>query len=130
MPLMFDWLLRRRKKQKKLRFLVGLTISRLNDVTFSQGRVFVKVKVPGNKNVFTKTKDITYDPATNSHVVIWSEPFTFEVTLKLNVETSTILPFVCRLSVREERKGGKSFERIGCVSFVLIYSLHRREECL
>eukprot|EP00041_Stephanoeca_diplocostata_P022426 m.534889 g.534889 ORF g.534889 m.534889 type:complete len:254 (-) comp22059_c0_seq21:3367-4128(-) len=102
------------KKNRKNKFSVRLTISKLLNVPYSHGYFFTKVKLKKGDVTVAKTQRTTVADNT----VVWNE--TVEFDCKIYTDTSGLLiPCFLRISVRKEEKGGKTVEKLGVVNIDL-----------
>ncbi|XP_062515078.1 early estrogen-induced gene 1 protein-like [Corticium candelabrum] len=102
-------------KKKRFRFSASLTLYELSDVPFVSGVLFVKVKLGDGGSFSAKTAR----QAISNHTVTWNEEFTFECRMTAPASDGILSDCMCRLFIRMETKGGKSYEKLGYVDINL-----------
>ncbi|CAB3993361.1 Hypothetical predicted protein [Paramuricea clavata] len=98
-------------KKKKFKFDVSFELRELSNVSLASGLLFSKLRLlDGGK--FTETS-CRLDVSNNR--VRWHQTFQFGCKMTANSGTGYLDPCLCRISVRKETKGGKSYEKLGFV---------------
>ncbi|XP_069775538.1 early estrogen-induced gene 1 protein-like [Narcine bancroftii] len=102
-------------KKKKFKFLVSLTLVKLSAVPFVNGILFCKIRLRqgGTFSELTSREEV------EDNCVQWQKEFRFTCKMGANPVTGVLNPSVCRMSVRKEMKGGKSFVKLGFVDLNL-----------
>ncbi|XP_055018063.1 early estrogen-induced gene 1 protein [Boleophthalmus pectinirostris] len=95
-------------KKKKFKFQTHLTLEELSAVPFVNGVLFCKLRLLDGDFVATSTREEVHD-----HCVRWRKRFTFVSKMSANPHTGVLDPAVCRVSVRKELKGGKTYSKLG-----------------
>ncbi|XP_077986414.1 early estrogen-induced gene 1 protein-like [Glandiceps talaboti] len=98
-------------KKKKFKFNCSFSLEELSSVPFVNGVLFSKVRLLDGGNF---TESSTREEVSN-HCVKWMTKFYFPCKLNANVSTGILDPCICRVSVRKEVKGGKSYVKLGYV---------------
>eukprot|EP00038_Savillea_parva_P022558 m.37892 g.37892 ORF g.37892 m.37892 type:complete len:343 (+) comp5598_c0_seq1:518-1546(+) len=101
-------------KRTKSKFEVNLTIDRLVNVPYVRGHFFTKVKVMKGDVTVLKTNRQEVE----ANKVVWNEPAKFEVKIYTD-STGVLVPCFIKVSVRREKHGGKSTEKLGAVTIDL-----------
>lgn len=98
-------------KKKKFLFGIQLEVQELSSIPFLNGVVFCKVRQldGGHFSAVTSRNDVL------DHSVRWGCVFDFSSKMVANSATGMLETSLCRVSVRKEIKGGKSFEKLGYV---------------
>lgn len=126
-------------RKRKVKFTIHLNIQELLSVSYLNGVLFCKVRLcdGGNHISYSSKKEVS-----NSSVS-WSTdlPIQFDVkTVQLYTITSDLQstlamsvvgyePCLCRVSVRKELRGGKSYQKLGYVDYNLAdYILKYQQE--
>lgn len=96
-------------RKKRFKFLVNFELEELNDVPFVSGILFAKVRlIDGGSFTELSTREEVCD-----HCVKWRAKLQFPCKATASPTTGVLDPCVCRVSVRKELKGGKSFQKLG-----------------
>ncbi|KAM9789661.1 EEIG family member 2-like [Neosynchiropus ocellatus] len=93
-------------KKKRFKFKVDFDLEELSSVPFVNGVVFCKVRLKDGGF----TEESTREPV-QANCVHWKKRFSF--MCKMSASAGVLDPCLCRVSVRKELKGGKSFTRLG-----------------
>eukprot|EP00795_Rhopilema_esculentum_P006336 gene6336-11769_t len=95
-------------KKKKFVFDVRLEIQELSSIPFLTGVVFCKVRQlnGGHFAAFTTRKRVA------DHSARWDSKFNLSCKLIASQATGILETCLCRVSVRKELKGGKSYEKV------------------
>ncbi|XP_076343036.1 early estrogen-induced gene 1 protein-like isoform X2 [Tachypleus tridentatus] len=98
-------------KKKKYKFQVDLILEDLTAVPFVNGILFAKVHLldGGSFSELSSREEV------KGHCVKWGTRFRFCCKMSTNVVTGVLDPCLCRISVRMEVKGGRSFLKLGFV---------------
>ncbi|XP_062904173.1 early estrogen-induced gene 1 protein-like isoform X1 [Mobula hypostoma] len=102
-------------KRKRFKFLVRLTVVNLSAVPFVNGILFCKIRLlqGGGFSELTSREEV------QENSVHWQKEFRFMCKMNGSPVTGVLDPSVCRVSVRKELKGGKSFVKLGFVDLNL-----------
>ncbi|XP_066508974.1 EEIG family member 2-like [Hoplias malabaricus] len=95
-------------KKKKFKFRVDLELEELSSVPFVNGVLFCKVRL--TEGGFTEESN--REPVL-ANCVRWRKKFSFPCKMSASAGTGVLDPCVCRVSVRKELKGGKTFAKLG-----------------
>lgn len=103
-------------RKKSFRFDVNLEAEELTAVPFVSGVLFAKVRLHdgGQKSVWTTPREEVVN-----HVVRWRTTLRFPVKLSASIMGGALEKCICRVSVRKELKGGKSYQKLGFVDINL-----------
>ncbi|KAK1790959.1 hypothetical protein P4O66_014808 [Electrophorus voltai] len=104
----------RMMKKKKFKFKVGFELEELSSVPFVNGVLFCKVRLTDGGF----SEESSREPVL-ANCVRWSKRFSFLCKMSASAGTGILDPCVCRVSVRKELKGGKTFAKIGFVDLNL-----------
>uniref|UniRef100_A0A3Q2STQ4 Estrogen-induced osteoclastogenesis regulator 1b n=1 Tax=Fundulus heteroclitus TaxID=8078 RepID=A0A3Q2STQ4_FUNHE len=96
-------------KKKKFKFQVHFTLEELTAVPFVNGVLFCKVRLVdgGDFSISSSREEV------QQNCVRWGKKFSFVCKMSANPITGVLDPCICRVSVRKELKGGKSFSKLG-----------------
>ncbi|XP_055775396.1 early estrogen-induced gene 1 protein-like [Salvelinus fontinalis] len=96
-------------KKKKFKFHTHLTLEELTAVPFVNGVLFCKLRLlDGGDFVATSSREEVQE-----NCVCWKKRFTFVCKMSTNPTTGVLDPAICRVSVRKELKGGKTYSKLG-----------------
>ncbi|KAM4662211.1 early estrogen-induced gene 1 protein isoform 1-T2 [Discoglossus pictus] len=96
-------------KKKKFKFQTSFTLEELTAVPFVNGVLFCKVRLlDGGDFVSLSSREEVQE-----NCVRWKKKFTFVCKMSANPATGVLDPCICRVSVRKELKGGKTFSKLG-----------------
>uniref|UniRef100_A0A3Q2DJ07 Estrogen-induced osteoclastogenesis regulator 1b n=1 Tax=Cyprinodon variegatus TaxID=28743 RepID=A0A3Q2DJ07_CYPVA len=96
-------------KKKRFKFQVHFTLEELTAVPFVNGVLFCKIRlVDGGDFASTSSRE-----EVQQNCVRWGKKFSFVCKMSANPITGVLDPCICRVSVRKELKGGKSFSKLG-----------------
>ncbi|KAL6467912.1 hypothetical protein MHYP_G00235890 [Metynnis hypsauchen] len=95
-------------KKKKFKFKVDFELEELSSVPFVNGVLFCKVRLTDGGF----TGESSREPV-QANCVRWRKRFSFLCKMSANAGTGVLDPCVCRVSVRKELKGGKTFAKLG-----------------
>ncbi|KAG7314710.1 hypothetical protein KOW79_022013 [Hemibagrus wyckioides] len=96
-------------KKKKFKFQVHFTLEELTAVPFINGMLFCKIRLlEGGDFVISSSRQEVQE-----NCVRWRKKFSFVCKMSANPTTGVLDPCICRVSVRKELKGGKSFSKLG-----------------
>lgn len=96
-------------KKKKFKFLITLTLEELTAVPFVNGVLFCKIRLLDGGD-FT---DLSSREEVQENCVRWRKKFSFICKMSANPNTGVLDPCICRVSVRKELKGGKTYSKLG-----------------
>lgn len=96
-------------KKKKFKFQVNFTLEELTAVPFVNGVLFCKIRLMdgGDFAVLSSREEV------QQNCVRWRKKFSFICKMSANPASGVLDPCVCRVSVRKELKGGKTFSKLG-----------------
>ncbi|XP_060597584.1 early estrogen-induced gene 1 protein-like [Ruditapes philippinarum] len=95
-------------RKKKYKFHVTFDLEELSSVPFVSGILFAKIRLlEGGFSEVSNRKEVY------NHCVKWNSKFSFECKMTSNASTGILDPCICRVSVRRELKGGKSYQKLG-----------------
>uniref|UniRef100_A0A3B4YQL9 EEIG family member 2a n=1 Tax=Seriola lalandi dorsalis TaxID=1841481 RepID=A0A3B4YQL9_SERLL len=95
-------------KKKRFKFKVDFDLEELSSVPFVNGVLFCKVRLLDGGFAEQSTRE-----PVQANCVHWKKRFSFMCKMSANVGTGVLDPCVCRVSVRKELKGGKTFAKLG-----------------
>ncbi|PRD31845.1 UNVERIFIED_CONTAM: hypothetical protein NCL1_22263 [Trichonephila clavipes] len=96
-------------KKKKYKFKVDLVLQELTAVSFVNGILFAKIRLVDG-GTFTESSQ---KQEVKNNCVKWDRKFQFGCKMTANASTGVLEPCMCRISVRKEVRGGRSFEKLG-----------------
>uniref|UniRef100_A0A3Q0RSI4 Estrogen-induced osteoclastogenesis regulator 1b n=1 Tax=Amphilophus citrinellus TaxID=61819 RepID=A0A3Q0RSI4_AMPCI len=96
-------------KKKKFKFQVHFTLEELTAVPFVNGVLFCKIRLidGGDFAILSSREEV------QQNCVRWRKKFSFVCKMSANAISGVLDPCICRVSVRKELKGGKTFSKIG-----------------
>ncbi|KAM9820087.1 early estrogen-induced gene 1 protein-like [Neosynchiropus ocellatus] len=96
-------------KKKRFKFQVHFTLEELTAVPFVNGVLFCKIRLVdgGDFAILSSRQEV------QQNCVRWRKKFSFICKMSANPVTGVLDPCVCRVSVRKELKGGKTFSKLG-----------------
>lgn len=96
-------------KKKKFKFQTHVTLEELTAVPFVNGVLFCKIRLlDGGDFTASSSREEVHQNA-----VRWRKRFSFLCKMSANPNTGVLDPCVCRVSVRKELKGGKTYSKLG-----------------
>ncbi|XP_047446132.1 protein FAM102B-like [Mugil cephalus] len=95
-------------KKKKFKFKVDFDLEELSSVPFVNGVLFCKVRLLDGGFTEESSRE-----SVQANCVRWKKKFSFMCKMSASAGTGVLDPCVCRVSVRKELKGGKSFAKLG-----------------
>ncbi|KAM3865953.1 EEIG family member 2-like [Diretmus argenteus] len=95
-------------KKKKFKFKVDFDLDDLSSVPFVNGVLFCKVRLLDGGFAEQSSRE-----PVQANCVRWKKRFSFVCKMSANAGTGVLDPCVCRVSVRKELKGGKTFAKLG-----------------
>lgn len=98
-------------KRKRFKFNVNLQLLHLSDVPLVNAILFAKVRLLHGGN-FEGTTDRV---EVSNHAAIWNQCFTFLCRIACDPDTGVLEKCECRISLRKEQRGGKSYQKLGFV---------------
>ncbi|CAJ0583405.1 unnamed protein product, partial [Mesorhabditis spiculigera] len=102
-------------KRKRVKFTVDLQVCDLSDVPLVNAVLFAKVRLLDG-GVF---EDRTERVEVHSNSATWSRRFNFCCRIATDPQTGILEKCPCRISLRKEQKGGRSFAKLGYVDINL-----------
>ncbi|XP_043247196.1 protein FAM102A-like [Amphibalanus amphitrite] len=96
-------------KKKKYKFQVDLVVEELTAVPFVSAVLFCKVHLleGGRFEEFSSREEV------RDHTVTWNARMSFSAKMTAPCTTGVLDPCLCRISVRKETKGGRSYQKLG-----------------
>ncbi|XP_060916609.1 early estrogen-induced gene 1 protein-like [Labrus mixtus] len=96
-------------KKKKFKFQVYFTLEELTAVPFVNGVLFCKIRLMdgGDFAILSSREEV------QQNCVRWRKKFSFICKMSANPISGVLDPCICRVSVRKELKGGKTFSKLG-----------------
>ncbi|KAM4720328.1 early estrogen-induced gene 1 protein-like isoform 1-T2 [Anableps anableps] len=96
-------------KKKRFKFQVHFTLEELTAVPFVNGVLFCKVRLVdgGDFSISSSREEV------QQNCVRWGKKFSFVCKMSANPITGVLDPCICRVSVRKELKGGKTYSKLG-----------------
>ncbi|XP_066533770.1 protein FAM102B isoform X2 [Hoplias malabaricus] len=95
-------------KKKKFKFRVDFELDELSSVPFVNGVLFCKVRLLDGGFSEESTRETV-----QANCVRWRKKFSFPCKMSASAGTGVLDPCVCRVSVRKELKGGKTYAKLG-----------------
>lgn len=95
-------------KKKRFKFKVDFHLEELSSVPFVNGVLFCKVRLVDGGFAQESPRE-----SVQANCVHWRKRFSFMCKMSANAGTGVLDPCLCRVSVRKELKGGKSFAKLG-----------------
>ncbi|MEQ2282603.1 hypothetical protein AMECASPLE_002515 [Ameca splendens] len=95
-------------KKKKFKFKINFDLEGLSSVPFVNGVLFCKVRLLDGGF----SQESSREPV-QANCVHWKKRFSFICKMSASAGTGVLDPCMCRVSVRKELKGGKSFAKLG-----------------
>ncbi|XP_060706319.1 early estrogen-induced gene 1 protein-like [Hemiscyllium ocellatum] len=102
-------------KKKKFKFLVSLTVVHLSAVPFINGILYCKIRLLDGGSF----REESTRQEVQENCVQWRKKSRFMCKMSASSATGVLDPSICRISVRKELKGGKSFVKLGFVDLNL-----------
>ncbi|XP_020648951.1 early estrogen-induced gene 1 protein isoform X1 [Pogona vitticeps] len=96
-------------KKKKFKFQTSFTLEELTAVPFVNGVLFCKIRLLDGGDFAT----LSTREEVQENCVRWKKKFTFVCKMSANPATGLLDPCICRVSVRKELKGGKTYSKLG-----------------
>ncbi|KAI4882110.1 hypothetical protein NFI96_010741 [Prochilodus magdalenae] len=95
-------------KKKKFKFKVDFELDELSSVPFVNGMLFCKVRLLDGGFSEESSRETV-----QANCVRWRKKFSFPCKMSASAGTGVLDPCVCRVSVRKELKGGKTYAKLG-----------------
>ncbi|KAG9351136.1 hypothetical protein JZ751_025026 [Albula glossodonta] len=95
-------------KKKKFKFKVDFELDELSSVPFVNGVLFCKVRLLDGGFSEESSREVV-----QANCVHWRKRFSFLCKMSASASTGILDPCVCRVSVRKELKGGKTYAKLG-----------------
>ncbi|KAF3699272.1 Protein FAM102B [Channa argus] len=95
-------------KKKRFKFRVDFELEDLSSIPFVNGVLFCKVRLLDGGFAEESSRE-----SVQANCVHWKKKFSFICKMSANAGTGVLDPCVCRVSVRKELKGGKTFAKLG-----------------
>lgn len=96
-------------KKKRYKFNVNFKLDELSSVPFVSGILFAKVRLQDGGNYTHLSSRVELA----NNCVKWDCQFRFLCKMTANAADGVLEPCVCRVSIRKELKGGRSFQKLG-----------------
>ncbi|GMT05635.1 hypothetical protein PENTCL1PPCAC_30787, partial [Pristionchus entomophagus] len=102
-------------KRKRVKFSVDLQVCQLSDVPLVNAVLFAKVRLldGGTFENHTERSEV------RNHSAQWERRFNFTCRIASDPNTGILERCPCRISIRKEQKGGKSYQKLGYVDINL-----------
>uniref|UniRef100_A0A674DZN0 Estrogen-induced osteoclastogenesis regulator 1b n=1 Tax=Salmo trutta TaxID=8032 RepID=A0A674DZN0_SALTR len=96
-------------KKKKFKFQIHFTLEELTAVPFVNVVLFCKIRLldGGDFAISSSREEV------QQNCVRWKKKFSFVCKMSANPTTGVLDRCICRVSVRKELKGGKTFSKLG-----------------
>ncbi|KAJ8286437.1 hypothetical protein GJAV_G00039250 [Gymnothorax javanicus] len=96
-------------KKKRFKFQTTFTLEELTAVPFVNGVLFCKIRLldGGDFKASSSREEVQVN------CVSWKKKFSFVCKMSASPITGVLDPCICRVSVRKELKGGKTFSKLG-----------------
>ncbi|XP_048832868.1 protein FAM102B isoform X2 [Brienomyrus brachyistius] len=101
-------------KKKKFKFKVDFDLDELSSVPFVNGVLFCKVRLLDGGFSEESSREVV-----QANCVRWKKTFSFLCKMSASTGTGVLDPCMCRVSVRKELKGGKTYAKLGFVDLNL-----------
>uniref|UniRef100_A0A3B3RQ78 EEIG family member 2 n=1 Tax=Paramormyrops kingsleyae TaxID=1676925 RepID=A0A3B3RQ78_9TELE len=101
-------------KKKKFKFKVDFDLDELSSVPFVNGVLFCKVRLLDGGFSEESSREVV-----QANCVHWKKTFSFLCKMSASTGTGVLDPCMCRVSVRKELKGGKTYAKLGFVDLNL-----------
>ncbi|XP_041126616.1 protein FAM102B-like [Polyodon spathula] len=95
-------------KKKKFKFKVDFELDELSSVPFVNGVLFCKIRLLDGGFTEESSREVV-----QANCVRWRNMFSFLCKMSASASTGVLDPCVCRVSVRKEMKGGKTYAKLG-----------------
>ncbi|XP_018609318.1 protein FAM102B-like isoform X1 [Scleropages formosus] len=95
-------------KKKKFKFRVDFELEELSSVPIVNGVLFCKVRLLDGGFTGESSREMV-----QANCVRWRKKFSFLCKMSANANTGVLDPCMCRVSVRKELKGGKTYAKLG-----------------
>lgn len=95
-------------KKKKFKFKVDFELDELSSVPFVNGVLFCKIRLMDGGFTEESSREVV-----QANCVRWRKKFSFLCKMSASASTGVLDPCVCRVSVRKEMKGGKTYAKLG-----------------
>uniref|UniRef100_A0A3B3DYI9 EEIG family member 2a n=1 Tax=Oryzias melastigma TaxID=30732 RepID=A0A3B3DYI9_ORYME len=95
-------------KKKRFKFKIDFDLDELSSVPFVNGVIFCKVRLLDGGFAEESSRQPVH-----ANCVRWKKKFSFLCKISANAGTGVLDPCMCRVSVRKEKKGGKTFAKMG-----------------
>ncbi|KAJ8039532.1 hypothetical protein HOLleu_17282 [Holothuria leucospilota] len=99
-------------KKKKFKFSVELELVELSSVPLVNAVLFGKIRLLDGGSL----SQLSSREAVQDHMVHWGQKFKFNCRMSASASTGVLEPCLCRVSIRKELKGGKSYMKCGFVN--------------
>lgn len=95
-------------KKKRFKFKVDFELDELSSVPFVNGVLFCKIRLLDGGFSEESSRETV-----QANCVRWKKRFSFPCKMSASAGTGVLDPCVCRVSVRKELKGGKTYAKLG-----------------
>ncbi|XP_047657272.1 protein FAM102B isoform X4 [Tachysurus fulvidraco] len=95
-------------KKKKFKFKVDFELDELSSVPFVNGVLFCKIRLLDGGFSEESSRETV-----QANCVRWRASFSFLCKMSASAGTGVLDPCICRVSVRKELKGGKTYAKLG-----------------
>uniref|UniRef100_A0A915IZ68 C2 NT-type domain-containing protein n=1 Tax=Romanomermis culicivorax TaxID=13658 RepID=A0A915IZ68_ROMCU len=97
-------------KKKKFKFMVDFSLIDLNNVPYVNAVLFTKIRLLEGGGSFSQ---LSPRVSVVNHHIRWNKSFQFSCRITSCPQTGVLEPRICRVSIRKELKGGKSYQKLG-----------------
>lgn len=103
------------RPKKKFHFNVTFCLQDLRHCTYVSGLMFAKMRLKsgGSFIIHSDRKEV------RNHCVLWNQQFEFPCKMYASPNTGELEACTCKISIRREIRGGKSYEKLGYVKINL-----------
>ncbi|XP_060773305.1 protein FAM102B isoform X1 [Neoarius graeffei] len=95
-------------KKKKFKFKVDFELDELSSVPYVNGVLFCKIRLLDGGFSEESSREMV-----QANCVRWRMRFSFPCKMSASAGTGVLDPCICRVSVRKELKGGKTYAKLG-----------------
>lgn len=103
------------RPKKKFHFDVNFLLEELLNCTYLTGAIFAKIRLRDG-GTFSELSDSC---DVKSHCIKWNQTFQFHSKMYASPSTGELEPCYCKVSIRKETKGGRSYKKLGYIKINL-----------
>jgi hypothetical protein len=96
------------KSRKKFHFEVAFKLEDLSNCTYVSGVLFAKIRLKDGGHFSHSSRRVEI----NRHNIAWEEEVRFSCKLYASANTAELEPCICKVSVRKETRGGRSYKKV------------------